>query len=133
MKIIDSDVNLEYAHAVVMVTVLAVLVYFHVTQRIFRLFYESYQIGSLYFRFVSNILKMLLVCVQFIYRKVACQPANDETQSIVDDDEKPKSKSRKRGSTTKEKSKKTENGIIGTITTITNGSTTPQFDQKKEN
>lgn len=92
MKIIDSEVNLEYAHAIVMVSILVVLIYFHITQKIFRLFYESYQIGSLYLRFVSNILKMLLVCLCFIYRKLAalllCKP-----EQI--DDEAPKTKKKK--------------------------------------
>lgn len=92
MKIIDSEVNLDYAHAIIMVSILVVLIYFHITQKIFRLFYESYQIASLYLRFVTNILKMLLVCLRFIYRKLAalllCKP-----EQI--DDEAPKLKRKK--------------------------------------
>lgn len=119
MKIIDSDVNLEYAHAIVVVSIFVVLVYFHITQKIFRIFYESYQILSLYLRFITNILKMLLVCLRFIYRKVAalllCQPEQ------IDDDI-PISKTKKKNSNGKPHHNSVKNGIIGSVQT-TNGST----------
>lgn len=122
MKIIDSDMNLEYAHAIVMVSILVVLVYFHVTQKIFRLFYESYQILSLYLRFVSNILRMLLVCVRFIYRKVAafvlCKPTDCKSDDDGNGGKKPSSKRKKERHQTSWK-----NGINGTtVRSSSNGS-----------
>lgn len=114
MKVIDSDMNLEYAHAIVMVSILVVLVYFHVTQKMFRLFYESYQIVALYFRFVSNILRMLLVCLHFIYRKVAALLLCKPTQ-IDDNGDRQISLKKKRRHHTSSK-----NGINGTVQNGTN-------------
>lgn len=70
MAIIESDVNLEYAHAILMASILVVIIYFHVTEKITRFFYGWYQIVTLYLRFLINILKMLRFCMSFSYRSV---------------------------------------------------------------
>lgn len=70
MTVIESDVNLEYAHAILMATILVVFIYFHVTEKIARFFYGWYQIVSLYLRFLLNILKMLRFCLKFCYRTI---------------------------------------------------------------
>lgn len=70
MKIIESDVNLEYAHAILMASILIFIIYFHITEKIARFFYGWYQIVSLYLRFLLNIMKMLRFCLNFSYRNV---------------------------------------------------------------
>lgn len=71
MTIIESDVNLEYAHAILMATILVIFIYFHITEKIARFFYGWYQIISLYLRFVLNIMKMLRFCLNFSYRSIS--------------------------------------------------------------
>lgn len=66
MTIIESDVNLEYAHAILMVSIVVVVMYFHITEKILRFFYGWYQMIAMYLRFFLNILKF----VRFCYRKV---------------------------------------------------------------
>lgn len=70
MTIIESDVNLEYAHAILMATILVIIIYFHITEKIARFFVGWYQIISLYLRFLANILKMLRFCLSFSYRSI---------------------------------------------------------------
>lgn len=79
MTIIDSDVNLEYAHAVIVLSLIVIIIYFHITQKIFNFFYEWYQITSLYLRFIVNLLKMAHFCVKFISNKISARlfPHND--------------------------------------------------------
>lgn len=71
MAIIESDVNLEYAHAIIMISLLVFIIYFHITQRIAGFFYEWYRMLSLYLRVLLNIIKMLRFCFSFVYKKIA--------------------------------------------------------------
>lgn len=87
MAIIESDVNLEYAHAILMVSILMVFIYFHITERIVRFFYGWYQMIALYLRVLLNVMKMLRFCLSFITRKIAAiiSPNNgysDDEKSI---------------------------------------------------
>lgn len=84
MTIIDSDVNLEYAHAILMLSVVGIIVYFHITEKIFRFFHEWYQISSLYLRFILNILKLLRFCLVYIHKKVtgASTSQSDDINNI---------------------------------------------------
>lgn len=70
MTIIESDVNLEYAHAILMASILVVIVYFHITEKITRFFFGWYQITSLYLRFLLSVLKMLRFCLNFAFQRV---------------------------------------------------------------
>lgn len=109
MTIIESDVNLEYAHAVIMISLLVFILYFHITQKIARFFYEWYQMLSLYLRVLLNVMKMLRFCFKFIYRKTASLVFNKQVYS---DDEKPIAKKHKREHNT------TKNGINGSAHSI---------------
>lgn len=104
MTIIDSDVNLEYAHALLMVSLLVVFVYFHISQKIARFCYGWYQMITLYLRVLLNVMKMLRFCFNFIYRKVAALVFNKQTNP---DDETPNSK------TLKLHHKSHQNGVNG--------------------
>lgn len=81
MTIIDSDVNLEYAHAIIMLSVVGIVVYFHITERIFRFFHEWYQILLLYLRFVLNILKLVQFCFKFVYKKITGTSSTSQLES----------------------------------------------------
>lgn len=89
MTIIESDVNLEYAHALLMVSLVVVFVYFHISQKVARFFYGWYQMITLYVRVLLNVMKMLRFCLNFIYRKVAALLFNNQMNS---DGERPNSK-----------------------------------------
>lgn len=107
MTIIESDVNLEYAHAIIMVSLLVVFGYFHITQKIARFFYEWYQMTTLYIRVILNLLKMLRFCILFIYRKLAAFVFKNEKQ--IESKEKIKKPKIKRHHTNH------QNGINGSI------------------
>lgn len=71
MTIIESDVNLEYAHAILMATILVVIIYFHITEKIARFIYGWYQIVTLYLRFFLSFMKMLRFCLSFSYHRIS--------------------------------------------------------------
>lgn len=108
MTIIESDVNLEYAHAILMATILVVIIYFHVTEKIARFFYGWYQIISLYLRFLLNILKMLRFCLMFSYRGIKVLVFGRPKDSIDDETTTPTTKKRKQHRPTQ------VNGVNGT-------------------
>lgn len=112
MNIIDSDVNLEYAHAIIMVSLLVLIIYFHVTEKLFRFVQGWYQMGSLYIRFALNVLMMLRFCFNFIRKKVVAALFLSTHHAA---DKKSTLKSRKRHSTS------SDNNINGYIQSI-NGS-----------
>lgn len=70
MSIVESDLNLEYAHAIAMISILVAIIYFHVTQRMFSFVHGIYEMIMLYVRFVINILKVGLFVVRYIYGKI---------------------------------------------------------------
>lgn len=71
MAIIESDVNLEYAHAIIMISILMLIAYFHITEKLYRFFHVLYQMISLYLRFVLKLLMIVRFCLNFVYRKLA--------------------------------------------------------------
>lgn len=108
MTVIESDVNLEYAHAILMATILVVIIYFHITEKIARFFMGWYQIITLYLRFLVNILKMLRFCLSFSYRSIKAVLFGRDQDAT--DDETTTSKIRKH----QHKRKSQENGVNGT-------------------
>lgn len=70
MTIIESDVNLEYAHAIIMASILVIIIYFHITEKIARFIYGWYQLITLYLRVLLNVMKMLRFCLSFSYRSI---------------------------------------------------------------
>lgn len=116
MTIIESDVNLEYAHAILMATILVVFIYFQVTEKIARFFYGWYQIVTLYLRFLLNIMKMLRFCVGFSYRSINALLFGRVKDSS--DDETITSKKGKQPNRNRRKSQ--ENGMNGSA--LVNGS-----------
>lgn len=71
MAIIESEVNLEYAHAIAMLFILVAIIYFHVTEKIVYLVQECYQMIASYVRFMLNLAKMILIFSKYIYDKLA--------------------------------------------------------------
>lgn len=71
MTVIDSDVNLEYAHAIIMISILILIIYFNITKKIFQFAQGWFQMVSLYFQFALNLLKMMRFCLTFLYKKFA--------------------------------------------------------------
>lgn len=69
MTIIESEVNLEYAHAVIMVAVVVFIIYFHIIEKISRIFNGLNQMILIYLRLILNVGKLLRFCLNFIYRK----------------------------------------------------------------
>lgn len=68
MTIIESDVNLEYAHAILMASILVVVIYFRIAERIARFFYGWYQMITLYLQIMLNVMKILRYCLNVSYR-----------------------------------------------------------------
>lgn len=118
MTIIESDVNLEYAHAILMATILVVIIYFHITEKIARFFLGWYQIITLYLRFLVNILKMLRFCLSFSYRSIKALLFGRAQDAR--DDETTTPKKRKHQQQNQHKRKSQENGVNGTA--LLNGS-----------
>lgn len=120
MTIIESDINLEYAHAIIMILILVLITYFHITDKIYRFFYVLYQMISLYLRFMLNVLKVVRFCLNFIYRKVVSalfsKRDNDNNNSKAFGE---KEKRRQRRS-----SSINNNGINGSAHSLNNGSAT---------
>lgn len=85
ITIIDSNAKFDYLYAIIMGFSLIIIVYFRITQKIYHFFHESYEMTSLYLRFIMKILKMLLLCTSFIYRKASnallCKREQPEDQS----------------------------------------------------
>lgn len=71
MKIIESEVNLEYAHAVIVVSVIAFIIYFRIIEKIMRIIQGFNQMILLYIRILLNIGKLLRFCLNFTYRKAS--------------------------------------------------------------
>lgn len=71
MKIIESEVNLEYAHAVIVVSVIAFIIYFRIIEKIMRIIQGFNQMILLYIRISLNIGKLLRFCLNFTYRKAS--------------------------------------------------------------
>lgn len=71
MAIIESELNLEYAHAVAMICILVAIIYFHVTQRMVSFGRGIFFMLKLYARFVVNVTKILLFIVKFVYVKTS--------------------------------------------------------------
>lgn len=78
MSIIESDINLEYVHAIAMISILVALIYFHVTERVFGFIRELVQMFALYIRLMLNIGKVILNFLQYIYNKITADKGTRE-------------------------------------------------------
>lgn len=86
MSIIESDMNLEYVHAIAMISILVALIYFHVTERVVGFIRELVQMFALYIRLMLNIGKVIIKFFQYIYNKITAEKdtrAIDVSEPIV--------------------------------------------------
>lgn len=65
--IFESDLDLEYAHAIAMTSILVAIIYFNITGKMLSFIRFIYEMIMLYVRFIINISKV----VKYIYKRIA--------------------------------------------------------------
>lgn len=71
MAIVESEINLEYAHAIAMLSIFVAIAYFQVTEKVIHLGHECYQMIASYVRFMLNLIKIMLTFAKYIYDKIS--------------------------------------------------------------
>lgn len=81
VSIVDSDIDLEYAHAIAMTSILVAIIYFNITGKTLSFIRFIHEMIMLYIRFIINISKV----VRYIYTRIAVgfKKSSDQTKKVT--------------------------------------------------
>lgn len=81
VSIVESELNLEYAHAIAMTSILVAIVYFNITGKMLSFIRFFYEMIMLYVRFIINISKV----VTYVYIKIVggVKKTSDQTTKVT--------------------------------------------------
>lgn len=98
VSIVESDLNLEYAHAIAMISIILAIIYFNITGKTLLFIRFIYEMIMFYVRFIINISKV----VRYIYIGITggVKKTSDQTKKVTSAQEGPLSRINQKHSST---------------------------------